>query len=144
MKFKPIQIRWNEPLGLPECPYMTRYVINLFFFALRLHIWKRSDDSRYKHDHAWNFISIVLKGSYTDVSKQGDEEVRDKMSFLSVRYRKAEHIHYVDVPKQGCVTFLITGKPFKKWGFYVPNREKLLRPLRFFSRYGHPPCDDDN
>ena len=138
-QFKHIQLRWNEKLGEPECPYMTRYVLNLYFFAIRLHIWKRSDDKRYMHDHPFSFLSIVLKGSYTDVSPKG----KDKMNFLSVRYRKAEHRHYVHVSDKGCTTLLITSKPFRNWGFYVHNRTKLLRPLRFFSRYGHPPCDDD-
>ena len=137
-QFKKIQIRWNETLGMTECPYMKRYVINLYFFAFRLHIWYRSDDKRYMHDHGWNFLSVVLRGSYTDVSEKG----KDRMPFGAVRYRKATHAHYVDVPKDGCTTFLITGKPFRNWGFYVPNRKKLLRPLRFFSRYGHPACDD--
>ncbi len=33
------------------------------------------------------------------------------MSFGSIRYRKASHCHYVDVPKGGCITLLITGAP---------------------------------
>ena len=138
MKLKHIQLRWNEKLGKAECPYMRRYVLNLYFFAIRLHIWIRSDDKRYMHDHAWNFASLVLRGSYTDVSDKG----RDKMGWLSLRYRKATHAHYVDVPKGGCTSLLITGRPFRKWGFYIPGREKLLRPLRFFSRHGHPACDE--
>lgn len=138
MEFRKIQLRWNDKLGEKECPYAKRYVLNLYFFAIRLHIWYRSDDKRYFHCHPWNFVSLVLKGSYTDVSPKG----RDHMRFLSLRYRRANHRHYVEVPKGGCVTFLITGKPFRKWGFYIPGRDKLLRPLRFFSRYGHPPCDE--
>lgn len=110
-KFNPIQIRWKEPLGKPECPYAYRWVINLYFFAIRLHHFIRSDDKRHMHDHGWSFITMVISGSYTDVSSAG----RDVLKRYSIRYRPAEHKHYVDVAPGGCWTVLITG-PMKENG----------------------------
>jgi len=129
--FQDFQLRWNEALGLPDKPYMHRYVLNLKWFSLRLHIWHGSDDTRFMHDHGWDFVTFVLKGSYTDVTESGEEQ----LTAGSVRYRPAEHLHYVGSPKNPTVTLLFCGPPKRKWGFKVGD--KMMRPLRFFSRYGH-------
>ena len=135
-KFNKIQFRWNEALGRPECPYAYRWVFNFFFITFRVHHFLRSDDKRYFHDHAWDFITFILKGRYTDVSPEGREE----MTPGTVKYRKAEHPHYVDVHKDGCWTFVISFKPRRKWGFLVDG--KFKRPLKYFHKFGHPPCDE--
>lgn len=135
-QFKSIQFRWNEPLGVPECPYAYRWVFIFFGYSIRIHHFLRSDDKRYFHDHAWWFLTFVFKGSYTDVSPQGE----DVLKAGSIRYRKAEHPHYVKVDKGGCWTFLITGKPRRNWGFWVDGRFK--RPLKYFHKFGHPPCSE--
>lgn len=134
--FKNFDYRINEALGLPEAPYMHRYMLNLGLFSIRVHIWHRSDDKRFMHNHAFNFVTIVLKGGYTDVSPEGE----DKLGLFSIRYRKAEHIHFVGWPKDPTVTLLFCGPKIQNWGFLVNNR--IMRPLRFFSRYGHPSADE--
>ena len=137
---KPIkyfQIRWNEPLGKPECPYMRRYVLNLKWFSIRLHIWYRSDDKRFMHNHAFNFFGIILKGNYIDVTEslyEGDSY--EKIEPWKPYYRKASHTHYVGNPKPGTITLLFCGPKIQNWGFKVNGR--IMRPLRYFSRYGHP------
>jgi|TARA_R110000782_G_scaffold21299_1_gene57305 hypothetical protein len=135
-QFKSIQFRWNEPLGVPECPYAYRWVFIFFGYSIRIHNFLRSDDKRYFHDHAWWFLTLVLKGSYTDVSPNGD----DVMKQGSIRYRQAKHPHYVKVSEGGCWTILITGKPNRNWGFWVDG--KFKRPLKYFHKFGHPPCSE--
>ena len=129
-------IRWSEPLGLPECPYMRRYMFVFFGYSIRVHVWYRSDDKRFMHNHAFNFITIVLKGGYVDVS----DETHDRMAIGSIRYRNANHTHFVGWPSPNTITLLFCGKKKQNWGFLVNNR--IMRPLRFFSRYGHPPCEE--
>jgi len=133
---KNFQIRWNEPLGEDNCPYAYRWVLILFGYSIRVHRWIRSDDKRYMHNHPWWFITFVLRGSYKDVSLNGVEYLKR----CSLKYRNSMHTHYVEIPKGGALTLLITGKPMNKWGFWIKDR--YLRPLRFFSRYGHPACDE--
>jgi hypothetical protein len=135
-KFSLFQVRWAEPLGKPECPYMYRWAIVLFGFSIRLHHWIRSDDKRYFHDHPWGFVLLVLRGGYTDVSPTGEDLVRAG----SVRFRSAFHRHYVSVPKGGAWTLLLCCPAFRNWGFWVDG--KFKRPLKFFSKYGHSPCDE--
>lgn len=123
--------RWNEHLGLKDRPYMRRYMINFWLFSIRLHIWTDSDDTRFMHNHPWNFLTIILKGAYTDVTEDGKE----RLSAGMVRYRKAGHLHFVGWPLKPTITLLICGPKKHKWGFKVNGR--IMRPLRFFSRYGH-------
>jgi hypothetical protein len=114
---------------------MFRCVITFFGYSIRLHHWVASDDQRYLHDHPWWMLILVLKGSYKDIG----EKVIDKLTFSSIRFRRANHRHTVLVDNS-CWSLLITGRPINQWGFYIPNRIKRLRPLRYFSRYGHHPC----
>ena len=133
--FSNFQLRWKEPLGRPECPYLYRYVIVFFGYSIRLHHWIRSDDKRHFHDHPMNFFSILLKGSYTDVTPEG----RQTLHAPAWLYTKAPKKHYVDVPKGGAWTLLFCSRNYRKWGMYVKNH--LWRPLRYFSKFNHPPCD---
>lgn len=164
-KIKSFQIRWNEPLGRKECPYLYRYVLVLFGYSIRLHHWVRSDDKRFFHDHPFNFITIVLKGSYTDVSplyfpltkdlvlkrnqftkslNENNECIGIKLFEIlkpgAIKYRLAAHKHYVEVPKN-CWTLLFCGRSIRKWGFWI-KANQFFRPLRYFSKYGHPPCSE--
>ena len=67
--FKKIfQIRWKEPMGLPECPYLYRWTLILFGYTIRIHHWLRSDDNRHFHDHSCDLISIILKGHYFNIT----------------------------------------------------------------------------
>jgi len=134
------QLRWNEPLGKPECPYAYRWVLIIFGYSLRVHYWLRSDDKRYMHDHAWSFRTFVLKGYYIDVSEKDNQISRETVNLTA--FRSANHKHYVEIPKPGVITLLFCGRPKRKWGFWIPGRKNILRPLKFFDKYGHPPCSE--
>jgi hypothetical protein len=122
-------------LGLPECPYMRRWVLDFGLFALRVHRWEASDDKRAFHDHAWWFLTLVLWGSYVDVSPSG----RDRLRFGSIRFRRADHKHTVEVQRRGTWTLLVTGPVARRWGFWVG--EKLFKRDKYFATHGHHPCD---
>lgn len=138
-KTKQFQIRWKEPLGKPECPYAYRWVFIFFQYSIRIHKWIRSDDKRHMHDHAWNFRTFVLKGSYIDVSEQNGQIIKEIVN--TTVYRKAFHKHYVEVPKEGCITLLFCSKPYRKWGFWVDGKI-FKRPLKYFHKWGHPICSE--
>jgi hypothetical protein len=115
---------------------MRRWVLNLWLFSIRVHKWYRSDDKRFFHDHGWWFWTFILKGSYTDVSPQG----RETLKAGQLKFRKATHQHYVEVPPEGALTILFAGPPTRNWGFWVNG--KFKRPLKYFHKFGHPPCDE--
>ena len=133
---KSFQVRWAEPLGDMNCPYAFRWVLITPWFSIRIHHFIRSDDSRYFHDHAWDFTTFILKGHYYDVSEKG-RILRKRFHFYSV---PATHAHYVEVPVGGCWTLVFNGKVKRKWGFWVDG--KFKRPLKYFHKFGHPPCSE--
>src|SRR4051812_20885395 len=96
-KVKSFQIRWNEPLGKPECPYLKRWVFVFFGYSIRIHHWIRSDDKRFFHDHPWGFLTIVLKGSYIDVSPSLDcfcelqNPIKEILKVGDFKFRKVTH-----------------------------------------------------
>lgn len=158
---KKFQLRWNEPLGKKECPYAYRFVLIFFGFSIRVHYWLRSDDKRHMHDHPWDFRTFVLRGAYYDVSRYDtEEEIPTKLQgsyrtetfeedhilvreYVTVTaFRKANHKHYVEIPKPGVITILFCSRPYNKWGFWIAGKKTLWRPLRYFSKYGHPPCSE--
>ena len=124
------QFRWKEALGKPECPYLYRWTLILFGYTIRLHHWIKSDDRRFFHDHACNFVSIILKGRYKNVTPDGIFEVKAGSIWRSDALRR----HYLDIPKEGAWTLLLCGRPYHHWGFYVNDHK--WRPLRYFSKFG--------
>lgn len=78
--------KWGEMLGRDECPYLRRWVVEgKSGRSVRIHHFYRSDDARHFHDHPWWFVTLVVRGGYTDVSEMGEDKLRPG----SVRYRSA-------------------------------------------------------
>lgn len=126
---------WAEALGKAECPYIVRYCLDFGLFSIRLHHWLSSDDQRNFHDHPWWFFTIVLKGSYTDISPNKSE----RMTVGKFAFRRALHRHTVKVDKGGCWTLLITGPEKRIWGFWVNG--KFRKRNKYFYMFGDHPCD---
>jgi hypothetical protein len=99
-------------------------------YSIRLHHWLRSDDRRFFHDHACDFISIALWGCYANVTPCGRHVVASGMMWRS----KATDRHYLEIPPNGAWTLLLCGRPYRKWGFWVNGRK--MRPLKYFHKYG--------
>jgi hypothetical protein len=132
----------GESLGRPECPYLRRWAINFGWFSIRVHHWLSGDDPRAFHDHPWSFVTLVLKGSYLDISESGT----DVLVPGTVRFRPAAHRHTVKlVPGQHCWTIMLTGPVVRKWGFYVrgqSNKVKFKKSNKYFLEHGHHQCSD--
>ncbi len=127
----------GQRLGDPKCPYLRRWVLNLGLFSIRLHHWRRGDDPRHHHDHGWDFVVWVLKGSYIDVTPDGEEQ----MTIGTIRFRRAEHRHTVRT--NGCWTLLLCGPERRSWGFFINRKtghEYWVKASRYFRKKGHHPC----
>lgn len=137
---KHFTVKWGERLGRPECPYLQRWAIVLGLFSIRVHHFYRSDDERAYHDHPWWFVTLVLKGGYTDVSDKGDDHLRPG----SVRFRRALHQHTVRTDPGGVWTIILTGPNLRTWGFWerLPDgRRRFRKANKWFFEHGHHPCD---
>jgi len=130
-----VQFRWRERLGLPECPYVIRWRLEIAGLgSVRVHHWLASDDPRAFHDHPWWFVTLVLRGGYTDRSPAGDEHLHAG----AVRYRPALHQHTVVSDESGAWTLLVTGPKIRAWGFWPDG--KFRKANKWFASRGHHPC----
>ena len=141
------EFRWAEHIGRDKgCDYVVRWVLVLFGYGLRLHHWLKDDDQRYYHDHPWWFLSIMLRGGYTDLSPlPGGGEQADHVTAGQWRLRPAKWQHKVRVDPGGAWTLLVTGPKVRNFGFWVPRKDKqgwlrLVRYLDYFHTYGHHQC----
>lgn len=128
-------ITWQEKLGLKECPFMERWIINFYFFSIRLHHWLASDDGRHYHNHPWWFWTWVIVGEYTDYSLNGLE----LMKRWTLKFRLHTHSHTVHI-KENTWTIVLTGKHKRDWGFWVDR--KFVKSNKYFHSIGHHPCNE--
>lgn len=137
---KHFTIKWGERLGLDECPYLRRWAVVLGLFSIRVHHFYASDDERAFHDHPWWFVTLVLKGGYTDVSPAGE----DHLGRGAVRFRPALHQHTVRVDPGGVWTIILTGRNMRTWGFWErlgSGRTRFRKANKWFFEKGHHPCE---
>ena len=129
------RLAWNEPLGLPECPFVFRWIAETPLMSFRIHHWTGPDDDRAFHDHPWWFWTLVVSGGYTDRNPAGN----DHLGRFSVRFRKAHHRHTVIPDDGGAWTILVTGPVSRSWGFWLNG--KFRKANKYFLTYGHHPCN---
>ena len=132
---KLFKLKWREELKCATGVYVRRWYLETPLFSMRLHHWLHSDDSRNFHDHPWWFITLVLKGEYTDCSPNGFE----RMGAGKIAFRPALHKHTVMVDNGGCWTLLLTGPKIRKWGFWVKN--KFKKANKYFLEHGVHVCE---
>jgi hypothetical protein len=99
-----------------------------------VHHWLSNDDDRAVHDHPWWFLTLVVKGGYTDSGPSGEDHLKAPV----VRFRPAWHKHTVYPDAGGCWTILLTGRPLRTWGFWPEG--KFIKNNKWFLTYGHHPC----
>lgn len=144
-------LKFREHLGLPECPYVYRWRFEIRGLgSLRVHHWVGPDDDRAFHDHPWWFLTLVIKGGYTDMSPSSPAEYQgghishwDHLHVGSIRFRRALHQHTVVPDLGGCWTILVTGPRTRTWGFWLSKgdgRFRFYKARRWFESKGHHPC----
>lgn len=112
--------------------HFRRYrLLELFFFRIYLHNILVEDQDTHLHGHPWNFLSIVLKGSYEEFLL-GDTEAKLRTPG-SIAHRTTEHFHKIaKVLPGGCWTLVFAYGFRKPWGLktsegIIPNEEYRRR-----------------
>lgn len=132
--------------GDGDSVYLSRLsVFSCPWFQVLLHKFNRSDDARAFHNHPWNFLTIPLRYGYYDITPGpvGGPNRRQWCGILRPRFRRAGHVHRVELPSYLCeetvygprdmfrtnpivkqqwkerqsVTLVFTGPIIEKWGF---------------------------
>lgn len=105
-------------------PYMLRwYVIpRNRWFNIYLHRVCKSDDDRALHDHPWASLSIILRGSYWEITEVDGVDCWTKYRRGRFIYRSSTYSHRLFLTDdKPCWTLFITGKRVRDWGFYCPK-----------------------
>ncbi len=90
------------------------------WLAARIHEILRSDNERDLHDHPWPYLTIILKGGYTEYVPYGQGEIGTWYGAGSVLLRMPWHKHRLELPAGATATTLfITGPKFQTWGFHT-------------------------
>jgi hypothetical protein len=95
--------------------YMRRwYVIRSGRLSVFIHRIVRSDYARHLHDHPWDFIAVLLSGTYTEVDSSGMHVIG---RFLP-RFRRAEYQHRLVLDDEKEVwSLFIHLRRRREWGF---------------------------
>lgn len=72
------------------------------------------------HDHPWNFVSIMLSGSYIEYryKELANIQVSKHITAPAVMYRPANWSHRLEVSKP-CWTLVFTSSWRRHWGFWT-------------------------
>lgn len=121
----------NFIIGSPGNPYLLRWYLipRNRWLNIYLHKFCRDDDDRALHDHPWWFVSLMIRGRYTEIIAH-DHNTGEGRGFIrsapGLAFRRAEHRHRVvldwkDGKQIPCWTIVITGPKVRTWGFWCPR-----------------------
>lgn len=121
---------WPRFLTIPRPPdfiiwqgddlYLERWNIipRNKWFGLYLHHFIVSDDARAFHDHQYDNISLLLWGSYLEITPHGSFK---RYPFWPV-FRRAADQHRVDLINKAPVwSLFFMGPRYREWGFQCPQ-----------------------
>jgi hypothetical protein len=110
--------------------YLRRWrLIETPWFSVKLHHILRPDADRALHDHPWSFVSVILRGGYTEqVPLWGGSlaAARSGMTRMARRWPgkahrvRAEGLHRIAQLHGDCWTLVFCGPRRREWGF-VPT-----------------------
>lgn len=105
--------------------YMHRWIFQHPWGTVRVHHILRSDNDRHPHDHPWNFVSLILSGSYkerlfTEYTSERNHSMLLIFSPGMINRKKATDMHVLTLDKP-VWTFVISGPRLRTWGFHTPD-----------------------
>ncbi len=107
--------------------YMRRWrILHARWGGLRVHHILRSDLDRELHDHPFWYVSLVLRGGYTEETPDGRKIWYGPGALL---FRSAASLHRLEIPAgESAWTLVLRGPIERVWGFatdlgWVPWRD---------------------
>jgi hypothetical protein len=129
-------IRYAQRCGAPDHinGYMERFRLAPveWWLSARVHHILRSDKDDHFHDHPWAYLTIILRGEYTEVKPCWDKsgfyngESRRTYKAGSVMWRSHNSWHRLELPPgETAWTLFITGRYRQRWGFLMREDYKM-------------------
>lgn len=129
--------------------YLWRlYLIETPFGGIKLHRIVRPDHDRAMHDHPWDFLSIVLRGGYTEAIDDGTfvptANVAAVFPWRRVRwasFHRAEDRHRIVKLERNrpAWTLVLSGRKRRPWGFVEHPGAPWERWDLYLERIGRQP-----
>ncbi len=127
--------QWTERLS-DHSQYVVRLtIVEVPWFALCMHFLLRADTWQYAHNHPKWFLSIILRGGYTEL-RNGVERQRNHFNFFR---GTPNDTHIITAVKPNTVTLCFMGPKTTEWGFKTRSGwytwydfAKLLREKKLF------------
>lgn len=94
---------------------IRKTLIHIGRLHIRIHRILSPDKSPYVHNHPFYYISIILKGGYTEELLINDHIKTKKHGFLSVIYRKPSDFHRIKSINGPTSTLFFTFKIKMNW-----------------------------
>jgi hypothetical protein len=94
------------------------------YFNIYLHKFIGDDDARALHDHPWWSLSLLIKGSLYEYTKNDLTNSAYNVTPIerwAVTFRHAKYAHRLSLKSKVAWTIFITGKNKHEWGFHCPN-----------------------
>jgi hypothetical protein len=114
--------RWTEV----ATDYILRlHVIKTPWFAICLHWLNTPDPDPHLHDHPVSFLSLILRGGYSEFRSDAGASVVAKKHHRGWNFIRSSTRHRIVTVKPGTVTLCFMGPKTQEWGFYVPCRGKV-------------------
>lgn len=89
------------------------------WFSLYIHGIYKADEDRHMHDHPWRYASLVLSGSFSEMSLHADGTERiTVLTPGSFVMRQAEQFHMIkELHTPRVITLFFTGRRSREWGY---------------------------
>jgi len=108
--------------------YLVRYrVIQTPWFGLYLHRLGTPDSRATLHDHPWSFVSLVLRGGYTEVRRNNRTmgDYLHKVRRLNMMRRDDAH-YILKLKREPTWTLLLVGKRRRTWGYWEKQEGQVV------------------
>lgn len=100
--------------------HFVRYALIEFdAFAIYIHRIYKEDNDKHLHDHPWNFIGIILNGTYVEAYEAFDGiGFRPRRPFVPVRVPASGYYHKIaSLGKKPVTTLVLRGRRIHEWGY---------------------------
>lgn len=125
-------------IGPDRRTFLRRRGIDLPRFGVYLHRIDAPDPGLDLHDHPWAFVSIILRGGYTE--EWADVREAPALAAIAEEFPGGETpgvprswgawtahrmplnvAHRITAAEPGTVSLVIRGRKVRRWGFYLPS-----------------------